>query len=237
MAGGIYHVSCSDANTTAWTNWTTSCYSYSSNATGDCTSSTTSSASVWTGWVGDWYGNSPTVSQATITYVDGAAWFRWVEGSWDVAKQPTEEELAAIQEQQERQRQAYEESRRLQAAAQAEAQRKREEAESVAVELLMELIGPVEAEVYKKTGRLFVKGERHDYMIHRNRESAGANVTRIEKDKLVDLCVHLPSYREWCETDNVIALKMAIEADEQNFRGNVIMSKPRPKELPLAANG
>lgn len=224
----IYHVissSCTDGTTIytqVWKNWVFS--SYEIVVSGSATFENCTFDGAWVHWVGNQYD-----ATATSTCTDDSAWTVWVADEFSNSEDN--------QANREWMRQDYE-AAQVQEQEHAEAaRRKREEAESVAIELLMELIGPVEAEVYKKTGRLIVKGRHHDYMIHKNRAVAGANVTRIEKDKLVDLCVHLPEYHEWCETDNVIALKMAIEADEKNFKGNVIKSVPRLAELPLAANG
>lgn len=88
----------------------------------------------------------------------------------------------------------------------------KEAAEVTAQELLMELIGENELEVYKETDRLFVKGRKYDYIIRK-----GQGVQRFNKDMVSDLCIHLKERYRYPATDNVIAMKLAIEADEERF--------------------
>jgi hypothetical protein len=111
-------------------------------------------------------------------------------------------------------------------------ERERNKAEHKAVKLLEHLIGD-EVEVYKKTGRVFVKSEDgNEYIVRKNQ-----SVQKIEKNKVIDLCVKL-DYRFKCpSTDNVIALKMLLENDEKHVLklANRIGTQTRPKELPLAA--
>jgi hypothetical protein len=85
-------------------------------------------------------------------------------------------------------------------------------AEITAQELLLELIGDEQLSMYKKTGRLIVQGRKHDYIIRKD-----GGVFRIEKDKVFDLCIHLRDQYKYPRTDNVIALKLAIEVEEKNF--------------------
>lgn len=111
-----------------------------------------------------------------------------------------------------------------------------DKAEIKAQELLLDLIGADELAIYKKTGRLFVKGQRFDYIIRRDRMIGG--LQRIEKDKISDLCVHLDRRKSDCpKTDNVIALKLAIEADENRVLrlANNHGHRDRLNQLPLAA--
>lgn len=97
------------------------------------------------------------------------------------------------------------------------------QAEVTAQELLLELIGEEEMARYKETGRLFVKGEKYDYVLRK-----GGGVHRIEKDKVIDfakakkakanyICVHPKQAYNYPESDNVIALKLWIENAEEEF--------------------
>jgi len=103
-------------------------------------------------------------------------------------------------------------------------------AEATAKELLMELIGEEQAKIYEETGRLFVKGKKFDYIIRK-----GERTLKIEKDKVVDLCVHIPT--SYPLTDNVIGLKLAIENDEDNIlrMANASNRRNKPEKLPMAA--
>lgn len=110
---------------------------------------------------------------------------------------------------------------------------KKEAAELKAQELLLDMIGEEQLEVYKQTGRLFVKGRKHDYILQK-----GGFVLQVQKDKVVDLCVHLANRYTFPETDNVVALKLAIEDDEKSVvkLANNHGSRPRNEEtVPRAA--
>jgi hypothetical protein len=63
------------------------------------------------------------------------------------------------------------------------------EAEKKALDLVQDVIGPEQLEVYKKTGRVFVKGVKFDWLICKNGTSV--TVKQVTKDKVQDLCVHL----------------------------------------------
>lgn len=93
----------------------------------------------------------------------------------------------------------------------AEIQRQREKAEQKAKSLLLDLIGEKELEIYERTGRVFVRGKKHDYIVQRD-----GFVRQIQKDKIQDLCAHINT-NVYPKTDNVIALKMLIESDEDKF--------------------
>jgi hypothetical protein len=115
-----------------------------------------------------------------------------------------------------------------------ELERERREAEQTAQELLAVLIGQDQLKVYQETGHLFVKGLKYDYIINK-----GGFVTKIEKDKIVDLCVHLENQYSFPETDNVIALKLMIDDNEDEILkiANHHYHHDRPAILPLAACG
>jgi len=105
-------------------------------------------------------------------------------------------------------------------------------AEDKAQRLLGLMIGKKELEVYKRTGRIFVKGENNTYIVRK-----GSFTQKIEDNKIVDLCVHINSQYKCPKTDNVIALKVLLENDEKHVLklANRIGSSSLPKELPLAA--
>jgi len=101
-------------------------------------------------------------------------------------------------------------------------QENRKQAEKKAQKLLGELIGDRELAVYDETKRLFVKGKHYDYIV-----PAEGFVKAISKDKVIDLCIHLQDKDKMPHTDNVIALKMMIEADE----GKVLKMANKHREI------
>ncbi len=94
----------------------------------------------------------------------------------------------------------------------AEEEQHRRDIELTAQRLLEDLISPEQSEVYKKTGRLVVKGRQFDYVIEKDR-----GVYQVDKDKVIDLCIHLREKYKFPETDNVIGLKLLIEGNEREF--------------------
>jgi len=109
---------------------------------------------------------------------------------------------------------------------------RREKAELKAKNLLLDLIGKEQLKIYSETGRLFVKGKKFDYIIPKI-----GFIKRLEKDKIVDLCVSLGNKYSFPETDNVIAMKLLIEDEEDKMLdlANEQGSRPRPQKLQLAA--
>ena len=109
-----------------------------------------------------------------------------------------------------------------------------EVAEIKAQDLLKDFIGEEELKVYNETGRLYVKGEKGEYIVRR-----GSTIQKIEGNKVIDFCVHLKNRGHFPPTDNVIALKFLLEEDENkvlklaNKRGST--SFDSIEELPLAA--
>jgi hypothetical protein len=163
---------------------------------------------------------------STSTSSTSAIWGDWVHAYVETKVETKEEKQTRLQREEEQRRQA-EEMRKKREAQQAKAL-------VTAEELLEELIGEEEMAVFRQTGRLLVKGHKHDYLLHRS-----GKVQRVEKDKIVDLCVHLQNRYSYVDVDNVIALKCAIDGNEESFNREAHRqgSQPRPAELPLAANG
>ena len=110
--------------------------------------------------------------------------------------------------------------------------RNREAAEIKAKELLLDLIGEDQLKIYNETGRLFVRGRKNDYIVQEH-----GYVKKLEKDKVVDLCIHLNNKTKYPETDNVIALKLLIEGSEEKFTKTAhhVYSGPVYDELPKCA--
>ena len=197
---------------------------------------------VWSDWVQEAYSSPATQHSYSVTF-DRQVWQQWITTepqSEHFARQHLGERVLQ-QTDEEFQRRAAEMQRAATEQAQGYQERidkeraKKVVAEETAQVLLGELIGENELAVYKETGRILVKGKRHDYMIH-----VGGKVQRIEKNRIVDLCVHVSQRPLIPDTDNIIGLKLHIMDDEQDFNktANLVKSVGRSSvELPRAANG
>lgn len=111
-------------------------------------------------------------------------------------------------------------------------QAERKEAEDRALELLGDLIGDDQLEIYRETGRLLVHGKKHDWLIRKE-----GIIAKVEKDKLVDHCVHLKRRSSFPPTDNVITLALRLKDDEKEVEkiANRMSTKNR-EELKKVAN-
>jgi len=91
----------------------------------------------------------------------------------------------------------------------------KEEAEAIAHDLLEDLLDDNQLEIYKNTGRVLVKGRKHDYIVRRH----GTTIKRVGKNKVQDLCCHLsyPYKNQLPPTDDTIAKILAIKYDEEHF--------------------
>ena len=98
-------------------------------------------------------------------------------------------------------------------------------AEVTAQELLEELIEDRELAHYKEHGELLVRGRKYDYIIRKQ-----GGVIRVAKDKVHSLCIHLRNQYKYPRSDNVIALKLAIDADERKFNKTANASSVSSKE-------
>ena len=195
-----------------WVQWTTN----------SCTATTTSSYcdnTTWSGWnatsTDATCADSTTVSTGESTTV----WVRWIGGEPDYQHQ--QEEIETGHREYERLRQ--ESQKRAD-----DLKKKREKAEQKAKDLLLDLIGEEQLEIYNETGRLLVCGHKYDYIIQKE-----GFVKRIEKDKIVDLCIHLTNQSKYPDSDNVIALKLLAENNEEEFNrlANNHGEHERPEEL------
>ncbi len=197
---------------------------------------------IWSAWNTD--GTSYTTDTVETVSYQQHVWGAWVEhdqNAYDQARyQLNEQGLEAVRQENARREAEYaqaarryavrDEARAVKAAEEAE---RKKAAEEVAQVLLGEIIGEEQLAVYKETGRLLVTGKEHDYLVHKS-----GGVQRVEKGKIVDLCVHVKERILLPPTDNVIGLAMFIKADEKDFNkvANASRPAPRPNELALAAN-
>ena len=160
----------------------------------DTTRSTTGNQ--WDNWT-----NSITTSDTG----DSTVWVSW-QGDTYVPVQTQIPQISA-EEKRARAAQAKERDRRIK-----EEDQRKEKAEITAQALLEDLISEKQLKYYKETGRLIVKGRESDYVIKKE-----GGVFKVEKDKITDLCIHLREQYKYPRTDNVIALKLLLETDEQQF--------------------
>ena len=180
-----------------WSNWTSS----------TCDTGTASSAA----WV-TWTSNSYSTTTATAGNYTWVTWSSQAEVIKETREQRRAREAQAKIEEQDRidRAKAVEENRR--------------QAELTAQELLKDLISEDEMEVYLKTGRVLVKGNKHDYILTKGYQ---ADVIKIEKGKVIELknhkskvkgvsyCVHPVDQNKIPDTDKVIAMKIALESEEE----------------------
>jgi len=201
-----------------WTTWTTT--SASTSTTNDI---------VWRVWSGeDEYATTSTTSASTA-YTSSDVWYTWTDHTtnsldnhtqdpqvsqiiwrrWseDAERQFTRTIQGNAERNEEEQRRIAESVRQ-----QEEAHRIRAEAEEKAKQLLLDLIGEEQMEVYNRTGRVLVKGKKNDYIIQKE-----GFIRAVSKGKVTDLCAHLGNRHAYPDEDNVVAMKLFIEANEEEF--------------------
>jgi len=156
---------------------------------------------VWKLWTKD-YGYE--CEGGRVTYIKGMS-------TWKVAKKSVEQHRA-----EKAQKEINLIWSRLLVKEQEEAKRL---AEVTAQELLEQLVSEEDFAHYKEHGELLVRGRFKDYVIKKK-----GGVIRVDKDKIhriersvSSLCIHLNNQYKYPRSDNVIALKLAIDADEHKF--------------------
>ena len=194
----------------------------------------------WTNWVEEAY-SGYTDNTYTVEF-ENRVWQTWISTTPEMeadAQQHLLREAAARTDEEFQRRhaelqRAYAEQQRQYQEQQKKERERKIVAEETAQVLLGELIGEEELAVYKETGRILVMGKEFDYLLHK-----GGKVQRIEKHKVVDLCVYTTQKCLMPETDNIIGLALHIKADEKQFNktANHITTRERQGELPRAANG
>jgi hypothetical protein len=213
-----------------WADWATSTTTYY----------TISAGTVWTDWVSTGTTTSSTASGDTVV------WKYWSSAEkHDYAYSTWTDQIEAIKETREQRRareaqaQIEEQERADKARAVEEA---RKQAELTAQKLLEDLITEEEMEVYLKTGKLLVKGRKHDYILSKGFQ---ADVVKIEKGKVVDLksyrkkvkgtsyCVHPVDQHKLPETDKVIAMKIALESEEESIMNRANARGERELDLAM----
>lgn len=214
----------SASNDPVWIYWNSDSCTVEPHVT--CTGgSMTITDGIWDGW------NTATSTSATTT-TSNDTWTVWVEddttarGAVRVEHDredptPNQEDIEAARLNREEDENRYKELKA-----------KKEAAEQKAKDLLLDLIGEEQLKVYEETGKLLVHGRQFDYIVQKS-----GFVKKIEKEKILDLCVHLKEKHAFPETDNVISMKLMLEEREEEVLrlANVHHTNPRPDELPMAA--
>lgn len=197
------------------------------------TTSSTTIEPYWSSWCQD-SGTAANYSSTTYYYgtsanaENQAAYNDWCQQSYkDQAKyiyraeqyqaqaaQPlTAEQRQALKEATDRIRKQDELNRLVAQKKAFELQKKKDAAEEKAKQMLLDLIGEDLRADYERTGQVYVQGQRHGYII-----KGYGHVKRIEGNgKIRELCIHLNDRYRFPDTDNVIALLMALKYDEESF--------------------
>ncbi len=229
---------------TAWVSWSadatsTATMTYGGKYTGETTA--------WIRWVNDTTAGTVTIQDSTNSDGTWSYWVavdegpatpevivpdlhpsnsRWYGQSYNAEQRREEHRRAARQEE------IDEYERREIAARVKRLEREKDAAELKAKQLLEALIGAVDLGVYEKTGKLFVRGEKHDYIVQKE-----GFVLKVGKDRMDKLCVHLKDKYSMPDTDNVVALKLMLENEEEKIldMANDHGCLPIPERMPEAA--
>lgn len=210
-----------NACNTIWTTWVTGNYQ---------TSSTSDSCTVWSSW------NTTTDSSTnavwgywntdTVTYdnqYDHKVWVGWNEVYYQNEYPVIGAEPIRIKRTRSQRKAA---SRAKQRQVKADLKRKRkaailryqkQQAELKAQELLFDLLGEKQMEVFRRTGRLFVQGEKFGWLISMEGEGelAWVNIKKLKDNKIIDLCVRIDDPVP--PSDKVISFALRAKFDEESF--------------------
>jgi hypothetical protein len=163
---------------------------------------TTTSNHIWTAW-----NSASTASTMTITSngTDATTWTVWNEVVSAPARRISAEERRRWRAREQEQRRRHEEE-----------QRERKEAEAKAETLLLKALTPEQREDYRrrKCFHLHTGGKR--YRIERGWQGNVKLVDDAER-QLASYCIH-PRDHRIPVADNLLAQKLLLEADEQEFR-------------------
>jgi len=222
------------ADTTAWESWSqatagTSAQTWSS---WDQQATAYSSEIAWSSWQYLYQsGQAAAVQQAqqvTAMQAQEASYQTHIYGIWS-----QESDVYLERRKRQARTQRREEQRRIKTERKKKA--RVETADRRALELLKDIIGPEEMQVFKETGRLLVKGEKFDWMITQ-RDHGGVSVQRIKKGKMADLCVHLKQGHEYPKVDHVVTYALRAKLAEKHLNKEANVTREYDvAELPKAA--
>ena len=191
-----------------WVAWNTS--------TGSTLRSTDSTDATWYYWNVD--STSDTGDRTAVIVHNGneECWTSWntvtfkvIEGNFDRKPEKRRERLRFKRQERKRILQM-----RKMRAREAIRQLEKAKSEEKAKELLLDLIGPEQMEVYNRTGRVFVKGRQFDWLLET--EGHRCRLTKITKDKVHDLCIHM-EHDSIPKTDQVIGYMLQAKHNEEHL--------------------
>ena len=240
----------------AWSEWNAGNSVYATSYT------TTTNAEAWSAWNADTsgttYGNSAegttwgywntTSASVTVDTTDNHAvdaWPYWIQESYDYIEKQIKtvvfecDENGLLSKTKYRRAKRYEAIRRRREEKQrrkrlfrvAMEARLREEADRKAAELLIDVLGLEQYEVYQRTGRIMIHGNKYDWIV----KSSGM-VQRVEKDKVVDLCVSLANRHKYPKDDNIVAMALTAKLNEDELieKANSLGGRKKKENLECA---
>lgn len=186
----------------SWVSWNTNDSSY-----------TTTTATTWHYWTSD------STTDATVQTTD-TTWQVWtthhpttihiVEGDFSTPYV----DRRRLRVKAKRNRIRAEKQERKQKARWAMQEIEKQKAEEKAKELLLDLIGSEQMEVYNRTGRVFVKGREFDWLLIT--EGNICKLKKITKNKVHDLCIHIVA-DQIPKTDQVIGYLLNAKFNEEQL--------------------
>ena len=206
--------------TSTWTYWTSdttatasTCNTNDAWVSWNTTSSSTSATSndTWYYWTTD------TTTDATVVTYD-ETWYNWNTGDTirmyegDYSTPYVDKRRQRLKARRAERKRAKEHRKLL--ARRVMREFELQKAEEVAQELLLDLIGPEQMEVYKRTGRVFVKGRTFDWLLQT--EGSRCKLKKITKDKVQDLCIHIDNDRI-PKTDQVIGYLLNAKFNDEHL--------------------
>jgi hypothetical protein len=111
-------------------------------------------------------------------------------------------------------------------------EQKRASANRKARELLFDLLPEDQHELYERTGRILVKGRKHDWLIRKNHNHGTAiTVSRLDKNRVVDMCVYFREGRNLPTDDRMVGFILNAKLSEDDFLKtcNIRYSQERKK--------
>ncbi len=204
----------------------------------DTTSTATSTNEVWENWNNStdssstwYYWNTTSVTVSSPTVDSNGIWGYWTQEpviatSESYYPKVSKADKRRLKRKAERQRKVKLKAQRKAKIEAEKAIRKVKEAERKAKDLLLDVIGEDQLELFERTGRLIVKGRNFDWLIKRykypNQEdhTAQISISRIKKDKVWDLCVRLDDGR-LPPSDKVLGFLLNAKYNEEDFSEKV----------------
>lgn len=224
-------------NSAVWDSWTTTSYTYATTS-----ASTTAGDQIWYTWHDGEKDKLQALAQQQV--YQEPEWQYWSQryAYADIQQSPAKADkpdTARVARQQEAYTAAMRERIRRQEEQRREwkeIENRKAKAEATAKDMLLDIIGVKERFIYEKTGQVYVQGRNHGYIIKKY-----GYVKRIEGNgEIREFCVHLRDSGNYPDTDNVIALLMALKYDEAqvlktaNRKGTYPISNYNEAELRAA---